>query len=143
MFEHCFCIAICTGSIDISDSDYQEREKPPPDPLYGLRVHSWVLVLSGKREVPESFFIEPFTGFAHPVDSGSYLGIESVWNHQNYWVNMQDCSQGVTVSIVIIIIIQSGTPHLRPPLKSEWGGLKRGVVSREGFATFNTRGRLQ
>ena len=27
--------------------------------------------------------------------------------------------------------------------KSEWGGLKRGVVSREGFATFNTRGRLQ
>ena len=37
----------------------------------------------------------------------------------------------------------SGTPHLRPPPKSEWGGLKRGVVSREGFATFNTRGRLQ
>ena len=37
----------------------------------------------------------------------------------------------------------SGTPHLRPPLKSEWGGLKRAVVSHEGFATFNTRGRLQ
>ena len=37
----------------------------------------------------------------------------------------------------------SGTPHLRPPPKSDWGGLKRGVVSREGFATFNTRGRLQ
>ena len=73
-------------------------EKPPPDPLFGLRIHSWVLVLSGKREIPESFFIEPFTGLSHPVDSPNYLGIESVWNHVNYWVNMQDCSEGVKVS---------------------------------------------
>jgi hypothetical protein len=76
----------------------QELEKPPPDTLYGLRIHSWVLVLSGKREVPESLFIEPFTGLSHPVDSPNYLGIESVWNHVNYWVNMQDCSEGVKVS---------------------------------------------
>ncbi|KAH9491420.1 Dynein regulatory complex subunit 7 [Bulinus truncatus] len=72
-----------------------ESEKPPPDPLYGLRIHSWVLVLSGKREVPEHFFIEPFTGLSHPVNSGAYLGIESIWNHLNYWVCMQDCSDGV------------------------------------------------
>ena len=45
--------------------------------------------------------------------------------------------------IVYILLRYSGTPRLRPPPKSEWGGLKRGVVSREGFATFNTRGRLQ
>ena len=76
----------------------QELELPPPDPLYGLRIHSWVLVLEGKREVPESFFIEPFTGIAHPITSPSYLGIETVWNHQNLWVNMQDCSEGVKVS---------------------------------------------
>ncbi|KAK6999816.1 dynein regulatory complex subunit 7 [Biomphalaria glabrata] len=72
-----------------------ELEKPPPDPLFGLRIHSWVLVLSGKREVPEHFFIEPFTGLSHPVNSGAYLGIESIWNHLNYWVCMQDCSDGV------------------------------------------------
>ena len=42
-----------------------------------------------------------------------------------------------------MIIQYSGTPRLRPPLKSEWGGLKRGMVSREGFATLNTRGCLQ
>jgi len=76
----------------------QELEKPPPDPLFGLRIHSWVLILSGKREVPESFFVEPFTGLSHPVDSTNYLGIEGVWNHINYWVNMQDCSEGVKVS---------------------------------------------
>ena len=32
-----------------------QLEKPPPDPFYGLRIHSWVMVLSGKREVPETF----------------------------------------------------------------------------------------
>ncbi|CAH1791154.1 unnamed protein product [Owenia fusiformis] len=77
------------------DNRIAELEKPPKDPLFGLRIHSWVLVLANKREVPESFFIEPFTGIAHPVNSVNYLGIESVWNHHNYWVNMQDCSEGV------------------------------------------------
>ncbi|CAG5133748.1 unnamed protein product, partial [Candidula unifasciata] len=72
-----------------------ELEKPPPDPLHGLRIHSWVLVLSGKREVPETFFIEPFTGLSHTSNYEAYLGIESLWNHSNYWVCMQDCSDGV------------------------------------------------
>ncbi|XP_065069130.1 dynein regulatory complex subunit 7-like [Rhopilema esculentum] len=72
----------------------EEREKPPVDKLHGLRVHSWVLVLSGKREVPESFFIESLTGCPKALDDSSYLGIESVWNHTNLWINMQDCSQG-------------------------------------------------
>ena len=75
----------------------QALELPEEDCLYGLRVHSWVLVLAGKRDVDQSFFIEPLTGLPHPLDSSNYLGIESVWNHRNYWVNMQDCSEGVTV----------------------------------------------
>ncbi len=72
-------------------------EKPPPDALYGLRIHSWVLVLSGKREVPETFFIEAFSGFARSTKDAVYLGIESVWNHTNYWVNMQRCDNGTAV----------------------------------------------
>ena len=28
-----------------------ELEKPAPDDLYGMRVHCWVLVLAGRREV--------------------------------------------------------------------------------------------
>ncbi|NXI66274.1 DRC7 protein, partial [Anseranas semipalmata] len=71
-----------------------EVEKPMHDPLYGLRVHAWVLVLSGKREVPETFFINPFTGNSHSTMDEHFLGIESVWNHKNYWVNMQDCRNG-------------------------------------------------
>ncbi|PAA91434.1 hypothetical protein BOX15_Mlig015216g2, partial [Macrostomum lignano] len=72
-----------------------EAERPANDPLYGLRVHSWVLVLAGKREVPEGFFIEPLTGVARPLVNDDYCGIESLWNHKNYYVNMQSCREGV------------------------------------------------
>ncbi|XP_025745063.1 dynein regulatory complex subunit 7 isoform X2 [Callorhinus ursinus] len=71
-----------------------EVEKAKIDPLHGLRVHAWVLVLSGKREVPESFFIDPFTGRSYSTQHDHFLGIESLWNHKNYWVNMQDCWNG-------------------------------------------------
>lgn len=63
--------------------------------MFGLRYHCWVLVLAGKREVAQSFFIEPTTGETLPLDTDQYLGVETMWNHKNYWVNMQDCSEGV------------------------------------------------
>ncbi|XP_033373118.1 dynein regulatory complex subunit 7 isoform X1 [Parus major] len=71
-----------------------EVGKPKRDPLHGLRVHAWVLVLSGKRKVPETFFINPFTGNHHSTMDECFLGIESIWNHRNYWVNLQDCRKG-------------------------------------------------
>ncbi|KAH9593703.1 Dynein regulatory complex subunit 7 [Schistosoma haematobium] len=74
----------------------EERYKPTVDPLFGLRIHAWVLILPGKREVPEAFFVETLTGLAKPLDCSMYLGIESLWNDHNYWVNMQDCSTGIS-----------------------------------------------
>ena len=59
-----------------------------------------MLVLSGQREVAQSFFLEPTTGESHPLDWEGYLGVESLWNHRNFWVNMQDCSQGVKVGVI-------------------------------------------
>lgn len=69
-------------------------------------MHSWVLILPHSSEVPSSVnsqdvteptFIEPSTGITYsPVDlltTNLYLGIESIWNEQNYWVNMQDCTE--------------------------------------------------
>lgn len=76
------------------EKELAELERPPVDPLYGMRIHSWIVVLSGKREVPETFFIESLTGCAVSTSDDSYLGIESVWNHKNYWVNMQSCVEG-------------------------------------------------
>lgn len=78
---------------------WKELEKPPPDKLRGLRFHCWVLVLSGKREIPESFFIESTTGESYPLNFSGYLGVESVWNNGNCWVNMQDCTKGVMVRV--------------------------------------------
>lgn len=72
-----------------------ERRKPATDALHGLRTHAWVLVLRGKRGVPEEFFIEPSTGETVSVRSEEYLGVEAVWSSKNYWVNMQDCTEGV------------------------------------------------
>ncbi|RXN21934.1 dynein regulatory complex subunit 7 isoform X1 [Labeo rohita] len=77
----------------------KEQERPSPDPLRGLRVHCWVLVLSGNREVPENFFIDPLTGKSYSTTNENFLGIESVWNHRNYWVNKQDCTFGCDVNM--------------------------------------------
>ena len=63
-----------------------------------------MLVLAGKREVAESFFVEPTTGEPHPLDWDQYLGIETLWNHRNYWVNMQDCAHGIQVSAVCVCV---------------------------------------
>lgn len=61
-------------------------EAPPPDDLDGLRVHAWILVQPGPREITEPFFIEATTGTAYGLDTKFYNGIESVWNDVNYWV---------------------------------------------------------
>ncbi|KAJ3080287.1 hypothetical protein HK102_003163, partial [Quaeritorhiza haematococci] len=70
-------------------------EDEDDDELKGLRIHAWVLVLPGKREVAEAFFIEPTTGRICTTDNEKYLGVESVFSSQNYWVNMQVCYEGL------------------------------------------------
>lgn len=89
--------------------DLAERERLPDDSEDGFgRVHSWIAMLMNgvpwcyKQDFqksedadddenlkPQAFFIEPSTGFRHELDDPSYLGIESIWNHQNYYVNRQ------------------------------------------------------
>ena len=74
------------------------------DELEGLRIHAWVLILPGKREVAEAFFIEPSTGKVCATDDSNYLGLESVFSSQNYWVNMQVCFDGLKVSYNVLKI---------------------------------------
>nr|XP_020470660.1 dynein regulatory complex subunit 7 [Monopterus albus] len=74
----------------------EDSRQPPGDALRGLRVHCWVLVLSGSRCIQENFFIDPLTGNSYSTTSNNFLGIESVWNNLNYYVNMQDCRNGCT-----------------------------------------------
>lgn len=95
-------------------------EKLPPDNFFGKRVHAWVAVKeikktpqpeSQKEEDSESkneesvaepptdtatlettsvFFIEPSTGFRFDSVEPTYMAIESVWNHKNYYINRQE-----------------------------------------------------
>jgi len=60
------------------------------DPLHGNRVHCWVMVLAGKRGVQETLFVEPSTGTIFKQKDSPYVGIESIWNEQNYWANVQE-----------------------------------------------------
>lgn len=57
-----------------------------------------MLVLAGSRSVAEHFFIDPLSGKSYSSDNDHFLGIESVWNNLNYYINMQDCSYGCDVS---------------------------------------------
>ena len=88
---------------------YQAQEES--DELKGLRIHAWVLLLPGKREISEGFFIgkiityqiEPTTGAFYPLDSTKYVGVESVFSSVNYWVNMQVCYDGLKVLSILIL----------------------------------------
>ncbi|OQR93206.1 hypothetical protein THRCLA_22330 [Thraustotheca clavata] len=66
-----------------------EEDEDDDVALEGKRVHAWVLVRAGRREIIDHVFIEPSTGRLYPVGESPYLKIESIWNHQNYYVNMQ------------------------------------------------------
>ncbi|KAH9109504.1 hypothetical protein AeMF1_015421 [Aphanomyces euteiches] len=66
-----------------------DDDEDDEDELDGKRVHAWVLVRAGRRDVTEHVFIEPSTGRKYAVHQSPYVAIDSVWNHQNYWVNMQ------------------------------------------------------
>lgn len=56
------------------------------DPYYGWRVHAWILIEFDGTV----FFIEPSTGRRVETCDLSYLGIASVWNEFNYYVNLQE-----------------------------------------------------
>jgi hypothetical protein len=58
-------------------------------------------VLNTKRDVPENIFIEPSSGEIFKTNDAKhgYEGIEAIWNHSNYWVNMQDASIHVCKSL--------------------------------------------
>lgn len=68
-------------------------------------VHCWILVLPGQRDVNKPFFIEPSTGEVVGIDNDLYLSIESLWNDQNYWCNMQ---QDVPIKDMSFVLMDLG-----------------------------------
>ena len=74
------------------------------DPLFGKRVHAWVGVMPLETEddkyiLEVPYFIEPSTGERKEIVDENYIGIEVIWNHNNYWVNLQPLEGGCAVCI--------------------------------------------
>lgn len=58
------------------------------------RLHAWVLLKRPKREIEESFFIEPTTGRKYTKENAPYFAIEGIFNNVNFWINL-DASRPV------------------------------------------------
>ena len=72
---------------EVIDDDEPDYEK---DDEHGRnRLHAWVFMQKGKRDLQESFFIEPSTGRKYTIDQCEYFTIETIFNHKNYWINME------------------------------------------------------
>eukprot|EP01038_Epipyxis_sp_PR26KG_P004830 gene4830-6769_t len=93
--------ALDTFKLWIPDADLDEKkmmeEEKESDSKKGIRrVHAWVLVKKGKKEVKETVYIEPTTGRVYNLNSSPYIAVESVWNNSNYWVNNNLNDQKIT-----------------------------------------------
>ena len=76
-------------------ADEADQAEAAEDELHGQRIHCWVLVRAGHRDMTEDVFVEASTGKLVPAASPAaarYLGVEAVLNHQNYWVDFQRCA---------------------------------------------------
>uniref|UniRef100_A0A3B4ZAZ1 Dynein regulatory complex subunit 7 n=1 Tax=Stegastes partitus TaxID=144197 RepID=A0A3B4ZAZ1_9TELE len=117
-----------------TEAKEQESELRPADHLRGLRVHCWVLVLARSRRVKENFFIDPLTGNSYATDSDSFLGIESMWNNLNYYVNMQDCSNGCAEMVYDVEDLKMWEPMLygaTSKMENRWPGGKTVIRYRK------------
>jgi len=43
----------------------------------------------GKRDLGEAFFIEPSTGRKYTLEDSPYFTVEAIFNHKNYYINME------------------------------------------------------
>ncbi|XP_066874617.1 dynein regulatory complex subunit 7 isoform X4 [Kogia breviceps] len=65
----------------------KEEEKAPPK-KYAAAAEPPRGLTSRSRRVQRP---TPCTACGYSTQDDHFLGIESLWNHKNYWVNMQDC----------------------------------------------------
>ncbi|KOC64733.1 Coiled-coil domain-containing protein lobo like protein [Habropoda laboriosa] len=100
----------------------EELEQLPVDEYWGYRIHAWVTILpemGGLRdqEISYPLFIESTTGASYNATDDDtaqlYLGVESIWNDKNYWVNMQKSAKSC-VNIVWDLMKVELWEHLLP-----------------------------
>ena len=70
--------------LELPKEEFEEK-----DIYLGKRIHFWVLILTYENNFLDAFFIEPTTGEKKSINDQDYLGIEFVWNNENFWCNNQ------------------------------------------------------
>lgn len=81
-------------TIDDDEPDYEKE-----DEYDRCRLHAWVYVQKTSRQVPEPFFIEPTTGRRYAVDESPYYTVEAIFNHTNFWINLDPSRDLSTLSL--------------------------------------------
>ena len=64
------------------------KDFEPSDKFGKTRIHAWVLIMRPERVVNENVFIEPTTGREYPLDQSPYHSIEAIFDHQNFYINL-------------------------------------------------------
>lgn len=59
-----------------------------------LCLHCWVIILPTSRDIKEVLFVETSTGKVYNKSNCPYLQLEMMFNHDNYWINL-DLSQSM------------------------------------------------
>jgi hypothetical protein len=90
--------------------DDDEPDFVPEDEYGRTRIHAWIMILAGERDVKESFFIEPTTGREYALDNSPYFSCEAVFNHQNFWVNLDPTRSIETIDM----------EHFNEDVSGEW-----------------------
>jgi len=68
------------------DDDQPDLERE--DEIGNDRLHCWVLLQKGNREIQETFFIEPTTGRKYSIQEAPYYSVEALFNNKNFWINL-------------------------------------------------------
>jgi len=55
--------------------------------------------IDGQSTSNDPYFIEPSTSERKDIFDENYIGIEAVWNHKNFWVNLQALGGGCSVCV--------------------------------------------
>ncbi|EGR33096.1 hypothetical protein IMG5_061790 [Ichthyophthirius multifiliis] len=69
--------------------DDDEADELIEDPYQGERLHCWVLIRPGKRQIEKNIFIEPSTGRLYSPENSPFESIDCVFNNMNFWINMK------------------------------------------------------
>jgi hypothetical protein len=74
----------------LTEIDDDEPDRLGIDPYLGKRVHCWVMIKKGKRDVKKNMFIESSTGRIWELDAKNYpySRIDQLFNNQNFWINL-------------------------------------------------------